>query len=203
MSPASDMSHRHAAHLAELAELGMALARDLQQQALAADTPDEKAGLAQAFHSIARTVRQSMALEARLAREARRETVEAESRATRAEAASVAARKAEVRARVRGLVWDEAEASDCAALIDDLDDRLSDAEHLPGFTDEEIDAHVQRLRGELGLTPGVPAARRRSKPGEAPTGPVEIKVRFVNPGPEMAGLLDDDGYVIDGFRRPP
>ena len=174
MDTASDTSELHARDLAELTALGMALARDLQAAALAAEEAEEKAGLAAAFHRVARTVRQSMALQARLAREARREVIEIER-----EAAAV--RKAQVRARVRNMVWNEAEPCDCPALLDDLDDRLSDAEHRPGFAGEALDAAVARLRGELGLEPGVAAAPRRAR-AAAPRFP-SLEVRFVDPTP--------------------
>ena len=175
MDTAADTLAPDARDLAELTQLGMALARDLQAAALAADTPEEKAELAQAFHRVARTVRQSIALRARLAREDRREAAEAA-------AERIAARKAQVRARVRGMVWDEAEPCDCAALLEDLDERLCDAEHLPGFEGAAVEAHIARLRGELGLEPGVPAARRRAAAAAAP--PV-IQVRFIDPTPEL------------------
>ena len=175
MAPTANTPDRHRAQLQELADLGMALARDLQAAALAAEAPAEKAELAQAFHRVARTVRQSMALQARLAREARRDVIETQQHAT-------TARKAQVRARVRDMVWNEAEPSDCHALIHDLDDRLSDAEHLPAFAHEAVEQTIARLRAELGLTPGVPAARRRSAQPDG-GGPVEIKVVFVDPLP--------------------
>src|SRR5437588_328968 len=63
-----------------LAELGMALAEDLQAAALAAEEPAQKAALADGFHKLSRSVRQSLALEARLAREAQRAHRDAEDR---------------------------------------------------------------------------------------------------------------------------
>jgi hypothetical protein len=72
MSTPAEMQERHGAMLAELAELGLSLARDLHAAALAAETPAERQGLATAFHRISRSVRQTMALEAKLERDARR-----------------------------------------------------------------------------------------------------------------------------------
>jgi len=50
--------------LAELSELGLALARDLQACALAADEASDKADLSLAFQRTSRSVRQTLALEA-------------------------------------------------------------------------------------------------------------------------------------------
>ncbi len=55
--------------LDELSELGMAMARDLQGQALAATEAGEKADLALAFQRTARSVRQTIALKAQLERD--------------------------------------------------------------------------------------------------------------------------------------
>ena len=60
------MHERHARLLGRLAELGMALAEDLHARARAADTPQEAETLASGFHKLSRSVRQSLALEARL-----------------------------------------------------------------------------------------------------------------------------------------
>ena len=70
MSAQAEMGERHGRMLARLAELGMSLAERLHADALSADTPAEAADAAKAFHTVSRTVRQSVALEARLHREA-------------------------------------------------------------------------------------------------------------------------------------
>ena len=68
--------------------------------------------------------------------------------------------------------------------MEELDDRLSDAEHLPAYADAPVEAAIARLRGELGLEPGVAAARRRSAAGAAPPF-IPIVVRFVDADPDM------------------
>jgi hypothetical protein len=55
--------------LGQLADLGFELARKLQRDALAAETPRTKADLALAFAAVADEVRRTIALEARLVRE--------------------------------------------------------------------------------------------------------------------------------------
>src|SRR4051812_20579731 len=70
METRADMADRHSRGLAEIAELGLALARDVQARALAA--PDDRvAELTLAFQRVTRSVRQTYALEARLERELR------------------------------------------------------------------------------------------------------------------------------------
>ena len=81
--PAADMAEKHGRILGELAEFGLALARKLHDQGIAAETPEETAELARAFHSVSRSVRQTLALEARLAREAARQDREDRGQAER------------------------------------------------------------------------------------------------------------------------
>src|SRR5690606_37670309 len=80
-TPAEAMTERHARILGRLAEIGMALVEDLASAALAAEAPAEKATLASACHKLSRSVRQSLALEARFTRDAERARHEAQHRA--------------------------------------------------------------------------------------------------------------------------
>lgn len=74
MSPTSEeMFERHAAVLARLTALGLALAERVQAQAMAVEDVEEIDTLSGAFHRISRSVRMSMALEAKLARALRDE----------------------------------------------------------------------------------------------------------------------------------
>jgi hypothetical protein len=57
--------------LTELADAGFKVAKDLHQQALAASTPRAKAELALAFAQVADEVRRTIALQARLERDAK------------------------------------------------------------------------------------------------------------------------------------
>lgn len=76
----SEMTLRHAAVLARLTALGLALAERVQAEAMAAAAVEDLDRLSQAFHRTARGVRMSMALEAKLAR-AEREEARAAARA--------------------------------------------------------------------------------------------------------------------------
>ena len=69
MSIPPDMAERHARVLARLTELGLALAERTFEDAEAAETPAERIEAVKAFHTISRSVRQTVALETRLTRQ--------------------------------------------------------------------------------------------------------------------------------------
>jgi hypothetical protein len=155
MSDASDMAERHGRILAELSELGLGLARDLQQRALAAETPEAAADLAAGFHRISRSIRQTLALEARLERERRRRAQEDESEALRQRPQRAEQRAAEVRKAVERLIWTEAESEERAEeLLADLDDYLAWEITSETFLAEPLEAYVARVCEELGITGG-------------------------------------------------
>lgn len=95
----SGMSPRHSAILTRLTELGLALAERIQAEAMAASGVEDLDTLSQAFHRVSRSVRMSMALEAKLARAEREEA--------RARAADPERRPPPIRAIERVLVWPE------------------------------------------------------------------------------------------------
>src|SRR5258706_13733903 len=70
MDTAAQRLERHAEALKTLSERALALACAVQERALAAGTGAEMAELSLAFHRISRTVRQCLALEAKLVRDA-------------------------------------------------------------------------------------------------------------------------------------
>lgn len=77
MAQGLDLTEQEQASLAELAELDMALARHVHAHALAADEPATIADMARAYQRIARSARQSLALTAKLRRDAARDALEA------------------------------------------------------------------------------------------------------------------------------
>jgi hypothetical protein len=150
MSSPAEMAERQGRMLAELAELGLELARDLQGRALAAEGPAEAAALADAFHRIARSVRQSLALEARLQRDAARDAREQREEAARAAAARRDARKAQLAKRVERLIWDEAErAEDAFALVRQARDHVEAEAETETFLDEPVEAQIARIRAAM------------------------------------------------------
>ena len=73
----AEMQARHGEILAEVADLCLTLGRRLHERAMAAQTDEAAQAAALAFHRVTRSLRQTLALEARLEREDRREAVEA------------------------------------------------------------------------------------------------------------------------------
>ncbi|HVI30482.1 hypothetical protein [Phenylobacterium sp.] len=157
MSADASAQDRHSAMLAELAAMSLTLARDLQTRALEAETPEEAAKLAAAFHRVSRGLRQTLALELKVIRyrdEAAREAGAAPPQGLPDQPAgptapdpAVARRLAAVRRRIRD-AWSEHEAADW--LPDDAEDApkrpprppLSDP--LWGRLDAFLDAAAQR-----------------------------------------------------------
>lgn len=152
MPDASEMAERHGRILAELAELGLGLARELQAQALAAETPAERAEAALAFQRVGRAVRQSVALEAKLERDRVRDArAAAEARAATDEART-AQRKRAARAAVENVIRREITSH---ASVERLRDALGEALELEsfkdGFLDDPAEAVIGRLCRTLGL----------------------------------------------------
>ena len=162
MAMSAEKIERQDRILAELSELGLGLARDLQACALAADQASDKADLSLAFQRTSRSVRQTLALDAKLERD--RQTAEREHRegAKRAEAFRAARRKAQVKLAVERCVWAEADGDEAETLLADLDDHLERDALSDAFAgDDPVEVHIARLCAELGVeTPETLAARR-------------------------------------------
>ncbi|MET0271438.1 MAG: hypothetical protein ABW360_00460, partial [Phenylobacterium sp.] len=69
MSEATPFIDRDEAMLAELAELDLALARKVQACAMAAEDPETVGALARSYQRVARSLRQTLALKAKLKRD--------------------------------------------------------------------------------------------------------------------------------------
>jgi hypothetical protein len=151
MSAAAEMAETRLRMLGELAELGLVLARDLQQSALVAEDTQEKARLADAFARVSRGVRQSLALHDRLERDDRAE-------AQRQEPQRRARRTAEVRRAVAASIWREQERLDADPdqLLEELDLHLAAESETDAFLEQDADAVIARLCRALGLS--LPAA---------------------------------------------
>jgi hypothetical protein len=158
------MAERHGRMLAELAELGLGLARELHGRAVDAESSQEKAQLADAFQRMSRSVRQSVALEAKLQRDARRDahafgTAERE------------ARKARLEKRTLRMIRDEVPNRSLAfRLAEEAPDYVEAESESETFLDEPIEAQVARIRAALGIDAAcAPPAPRRAPASEAPT----------------------------------
>ncbi len=146
--PSEDRAQRRFRALQELTEIGMELARDVQRQSRE-QGGEGAADLGLMFSRIARAVRQTVALEAKLDqdRQTRRDKVEAE------RAVETRLRGIRRRTRVVEIVERVVETeSDAERLLDDLDERLEDADDSD-FADRPIGELVARICRDLGVTP--------------------------------------------------
>jgi hypothetical protein len=151
------MAERHARVLARLTELGLALAERTFEEAETAETPAERIEAVKAFHTISRSVRQSVALEARLARQQVLDAREAERVAAAAppckpSGVELSRRINSVRDALTRIIWHEAEDDDTAVWLEEmLADGLSEAFSRDDFCAEPLDDHIARLCIEMGL----------------------------------------------------
>lgn len=158
------MMERHSRLLARYAERAAALADDLCEQALAAETPEAKQSLTFAFHRMGRALRQSLALEAKLRRDAARAAQAERDQAAKAESARRAGRRRKVETSLTRLIWQEAEDEDWAhERVEDLERFLAEDEAHDNVPDD-LDAYIAQLARELGLRPGLDSAPPASPP---------------------------------------
>jgi hypothetical protein len=166
-----EMAERHGRVLARLSELDLAQAEQLHVQALAAEDPKTSAELGLTFHRLARSVRQSIALEARLVRDAARAEREAALEAERLRKAAprdsvrILQRKAAVQAAVERIIWDEREGEEAETLVDLLEERLEIAALSDDFGLEALEAQVARVCADFGLP--LPGGERPQDPRKA------------------------------------
>jgi len=156
MSDALDIDE-DLAGLNRLAQADLRLALAFAARAEAEADPEVAGGLARSYQRCARSYRQTLAMKARLKREAKREL-----RDDRASERSEADRarqlhKARVHAAVKGLIWSEHEAAEAERLESDLDDFLDDDALAEDFPATPIAAHVARLSTDLGLNAASPS----------------------------------------------
>jgi len=149
----TNMAERQGRALAELTELGLAFARGLEARVQLVQSVDEAQVLALAFHRISRSVRLCLALELRLQRERLQGA-----REDRAEVRhAVERRKSQVRTALTRDIYDESEAGDVEALLDELDERLDEEAIFDAFAEGPVEACIARIRKDLGLPPAPPA----------------------------------------------
>ncbi|MDB5424473.1 MAG: hypothetical protein JWQ29_1889 [Phenylobacterium sp.] len=153
MSDPADMAERHGRILTRLAELGLSLAEELHAGALAAETPKAAGDLVLAFHRVSRSVRQTLALEAKLERDRRLGEREARAEGVREAQARVARRKAQLGAVVERACWTEVEGDEAERLVDHLGDLLDEDALSDDFLERSFDDQVAQLRRDLGLSP--------------------------------------------------
>jgi hypothetical protein len=143
-------TERHLRMLEDLAEIGMDLARTVQRQAHEQAAADlDAAALGLVFSRIARAVRQTVALEARLAEDRQAKTAAQVARQSHARATR---RRRDVRAVVEQTIEADAAESDLEDLLLDLEERLVDYDDTD-FADRPVGELVARICRDLGVTP--------------------------------------------------
>jgi hypothetical protein len=147
--------------LARLAEFDLAAAERVHGRLMAAEDTSEIAELGRTYQRIARSLRQTLALKAKLKHDR-----EAAARAPRAppSGAAVSQRLRELRTAVTRVIWNETENPDTATFVEDmLEVALTEEMLSDRVCDEALDDHVVRICLELDLSPKA-AARWRDLP---------------------------------------
>ena len=143
------MMERHAGMLGGLADRAYELACRVQEDAMAAETPAERAVCARAFHDLSRSVRQTLALELRLRRETRRLGREEAAEAATGRKRLTSERKDQLRRRVGALLWTEYEGEDAAEAELELEALIEDAAGDAAFLAEAVEEIAARIKSGL------------------------------------------------------
>ena len=147
-----EMTARHAAALARVAEMAERLAAKHADRALETDDPKIEASATAAFQKATRVMRQSMALEAKLIRDAAEGVREATRRADWSNDVAAYERRTQVQTTVERLIRnDPGTRGDADHLCNELDDLLDIEELTETFLTEDLTAQVTRLCNTLGL----------------------------------------------------
>ena len=145
-----DIADRDEAMLVELAELDLAAARRVHERLMAAEDAAEVADLGRTYQRLARSLRQTLALKARLKRERERARDEqddwdAPPGLSRELEDAIHTRKIAVRAAVTRAIWTEAEGPEVERLLEHLEGDLDLGAISDTFVREPLDAHIARL----------------------------------------------------------
>ena len=160
--------------LSRLAEFDLAAAERVHGRLMAAEEASEIAELGRTYQRVARSLRQTLALKAKLKHDR-----EAAARAPSAPAkppggVAVARRMRELRQAVTRIIWTEAERGESPDFADYAEEGLGDLitleMHSDRFCDETLDDHVARFCLALDL-PSEDAERWRGLPDPPTSGP--------------------------------
>jgi len=132
--------------LARLAEFDLAAAERVHGRLMAAEEASEIAELGRTYQRIARSLRQTLALKAKLKREREAAAKDApKSAPTPSGGVAVARRLREVRQAVTRVIWNEVEREDAPFCEESLEELIADEMRGDGFCAEPLDDHVARL----------------------------------------------------------
>jgi hypothetical protein len=136
--------------LARLAEFDLAAAERVHGRLMAAEAASEIAELGRTYQRIARSLRQTLALKAKLKRD--REAAAKDAPPRPPGGVAVARRIRELRQAVSRVIWAEAESADYATHMEEAFEDVLTREMLSDrFCDEPLDDHVARLCLDLNL----------------------------------------------------
>lgn len=148
-SPAA-IAERHSEMLSQFAEMAFELAKDIQARALAADDAETAGKLAKDFHHVGRSLRQALALHARLQREHLGIVEAHDAKAAQVREIKLIRRKTEVGKAAEAMVWneyeDEEEADFILSLLPAAVEYAAEAED---FLDAPVEVLVARIRQGL------------------------------------------------------
>jgi hypothetical protein len=166
MSEAAQPIDRDEEMLSRLAELDLAWVEQVHAQAMAATGTDEINARGRTYQRAARSLRQTLALKAKLKRE--REQAPQDAPPRKPGAAAVARRITELKDALVRVAWTEAESPETADWLERDIDMVIAAECVTnGFATEPLDDHVARLCLQLGF-PAELAGRWRDLPDPPP-----------------------------------
>ena len=165
-----DIAEKHARILGEVAEFGLNLARKLHDQAMAAEDPAVTADLAKAFHAVSRTLRQTLLLEARVAREAAGMAEDGRKVEESRVDAAVSRRFQQISQTLdQVIVATYDHEDDGQRVYEEAMERLYEDSLSPDFLDLPIKDQIDRLCAEFGLPPPErPVERPAERPGDPP-----------------------------------
>jgi hypothetical protein len=136
--------------LARLAEFDLAAAEKVHGRLMAAEDAAEIAELGRTYQRVARSLRQTLALKAKLKRD--RETAAKDAPARAPGGVAVARRIRELRAAVGRVIWAEAESADYGTMLEEaFEDVLTREMLTDAFCAEPLDDHVARICLDLNL----------------------------------------------------
>ena len=142
------------AMLSRLAACDFSAAEKVHAKLMAAEEASEIAELGRAYQRFARSLRQTLALKARLKREAAQAEREARPPPEAPGGVAIARRQGDVRAAVTRVIWNEAlTEAEAADFEDRLDIVLASARTRADFCAEPLDDQVVRLCLDLDLSP--------------------------------------------------
>jgi hypothetical protein len=194
--------------LSELAACDLRLARRFAAriEALPDDADDQAMRLARAYQRMARSYRQTLALQLRLRRDLKADAKADAQDARKRRRDAVFQRQRAIKARVTSLIYDEREdETEGDELYGQLLEFLDLAAKRPDFFETPVDTHVAALAQALGLSaPHVSPAcggKRRATPQERggdggsqtkPPEPILFNGRLAPPMDLPSWLTDDD-----------